>query len=397
MVKGIKFLRAFLFSATLILLCFLIYGFYFVPDEFYSVSGKIESVNEIYYVSYNEDEAKEISADEEERYSVEISFLNVVPVKNSFLTVSSRKYVAVSGELFGLRLYTDGVIIVDTDEVDTETGYVSPSKQAGLEKGDIIYSVDSQRTETSSTVSQIFVASQGKPLKVEYVRNGKHYTTTLSLAYSQSEQKYKAGLWIRDSAAGIGTMTFYDTQTGVFAGLGHGVCDVDTGELLPLSQGDIVSAYVNGCYKGKYGQAGELCGVFNSGSNGTLVVNCETGVYGICDEVSSENILPVSCSYEVKTGYAQIISTVDDSGPQYYDIEITKISSSDSQSKNITIKVTDSKLIEKTGGIVQGMSGSPIIQNGMLVGAVTHVFINDPTQGYAIFAETMLEKAESIS
>lgn len=385
-------------SVTLILLCLLVYGFYAVPDELYCTAGKRDSVNEIYTITYG----KKISGNtdrnigQSEKYEAEVSLLNVIPVKSSSVTVKSRDYVEVSGELFGLRLFTEGVMIVGTDEVDTETGYVSPAKSAGLQKGDVIYAINGKRVKTSQEVSEIFTKAGGSTMTLEYVRGSKHHSVQFTLAYSRSESKFKAGLWIRDSAAGIGTITFYDAATGMFASLGHGVCDVDTGEILPLSNGDIVSAYVSGCYKGKSGKAGELCGVFNREIKGTLMCNCETGVYGKADRISARTLMPVAAKGEIKTGKAQIISTVDKNGPEYYDIEITKITDKSSQNKNMVIRITDSKLIEKTGGIVQGMSGSPIIQNNMLVGAVTHVFVSDPTQGYAIFAETMLEKARSV-
>ena len=191
-------------------------------------------------------------------------------------------------------------------------------------------------------------------------------------------------------------MTFYDAERKTFAALGHGVCDVDTGEILPVFEGDIVNAKVNGCYKGQKGKAGELCGVFSSESKGDLYINCTCGVYGVLDEIPKTDILyPVAFKDEVKKGRAQILSTVDEKGPQMYDIEITKISYENSEDKNLVIKITDEDLLSKTGGIVQGMSGSPIIQNGMLVGAVTHVFIGDPTQGYAIFSRTMLQRMRS--
>ncbi len=395
MVKIIKFFRCLLFTVTFLAIFLVVYGFYTVPDNLYSVTDRLANVNEIYSVSNYE-----IKNDEDNNgrktYNVEISLMNVIPVKNSNLTVNNRKYVSVSGELFGLRLFTDGVIIVDIDKFDSAGGFSSPAEKAGLKKGDVIYSINSVRTKDSATVSQIFQDSAGQELVVEYVREGKHNKTRLTLEYCQSEQKYKAGMWIRDSAAGIGTMTFYNLTNGTFAGLGHGVCDVDTGEILPLSDGDIVSAYVSGCYKGRSGQAGELCGVFNSSTKGLLLDNCKIGVYGTVNEKNESNMMPVATAEEVSQGSAQIICTVDGNGPEAYGIEIVKISSNNSKTKNLTVKITDGKLIEKTGGIVQGMSGSPIIQNGMLVGAITHVFINDPTQGYAIFAETMLEKSESI-
>ena len=399
MVKSIKAIRTVIMSVTFMLLCLLVYGFYAVPDELYCIADKRESVNEIYTITYG----KKISSSgqrnigQSEKYEAEVSLLNVIPVKSSSVTVKSRDYVEVSGELFGLRLFTEGVMIVGTDEVDTETGAVSPAKSAGLQKGDVINSVNGTKVTTSQQLSEIFAAAGSTPLTIGYKRENKHYSIQFSLAYSLSEGKYKAGLWIRDSAAGIGTMTFYDVSTGMFASLGHGVCDVDTGEILPLSDGDIVSAYVNGCYKGKSGKAGELCGVFNAEIKGTLMCNCETGVYGKTENISAKSLMPVAAGSEVKTGKAHIISTVDKNGPEYYEIEITKVTEDSSQNKNMVIKITDSKLTEKTGGIVQGMSGSPIIQNNMLVGAVTHVFISDPTQGYAIFAETMLEKARALS
>lgn len=398
MVKSIKVIRAVMLTVTAVLLCLLVYGFYAVPDELYCISDKRESVNEIYTITYG----KKISSvgqrntGQSEKYEAEVSLLNVIPVKSSSVTVKNRDYVDVSGELFGLRLFTEGVMIVGTDEVDTEMGAVSPAKSAGLQKGDVIYSLNGTKVKTSQQVSEIFLKAGAEPITVEYLRGDKLNTVKFSLAYSASEGKYKAGLWIRDSAAGIGTITFYDVDTGMFASLGHGVCDVDTGEILPLSNGDIVSAYVSGCYKGKSGKAGELCGVFNPEIRGQLLCNCEIGVYGKTDKTGEKSLVPVAAKNEIKTGKAHIISTVDKNGPEYYEIEITKVTDSSSQNKNMVIKVTDNKLIEKTGGIVQGMSGSPIIQDNMLVGAVTHVFVSDPTQGYAIFAETMLEKARSL-
>ncbi len=398
MVKSIKAIRTVLMTVTFVLLCLLVYGFYAVPDELYCIADKRESVNEIYTITYGKKIGSNVQRNigQSEKYEAEVSLLNVIPVKNSSVTVKSRDYVEVSGELFGLRLFTEGVMIVGTDEVDTEMGTVSPAKSAGLQKGDVIYSINGTKVKTSKQVSDIFLKAGAGSMTLEFIRDSNRYSIPFSLAYSVSEGKYKAGLWIRDSAAGIGTMTFYDAGTGMFASLGHGVCDVDTGEILPLSNGDIVSAHISGCYKGKSGKAGELCGVFNPEIKGELLCNCETGVYGKADKISVKKPMPVATKSEVKIGKAHIISTVDKNGPEYYEIEITKVTDNSSQNKNMVIKVTDSKLIEKTGGIVQGMSGSPIIQDNMLVGAVTHVFVSDPSQGYAIFAETMLEKVRAL-
>ena len=391
MVKGIKVLKCLIIAVTVLTLSLTVYGFYTVPDEIYSLKGENIEVNHLYKVTCND----EGYAREEGRYNVNVSLLGAVPIKNSSLTVSSRHYVIPSGEIFGLRLFTEGVVVVRTEEVDTDKGSVSPTKKAGIKVGDIITKLDGNKVTSSNEVSRLFSDTAKNSFSVEFIRDGKHYNTVLNTAYSVSEKKNKAGMWIRDSAAGIGTLTFYEPDSKIFGGLGHGVCDIDTGEILPLSDGDIVSAKVCGCYKGENGKAGELCGSFTGESIGVLYTNDSKGVYGVMTgTLPRQSAIPVARSSEVKTGAAKIISTVDEKGPQYYDIEITKISPTNDENKHMVIKVTDKNLIEKTGGIVQGMSGSPIIQNGMLVGAVTHVLINDPQRGYGIFAQTMIENAE---
>ncbi len=398
MVKAVKTLRNTLLTVTLFLLMALVYGFYTVPDEIVTQSSKPTNVSYIYTLTYEDNLSLSRNKEKNKRdtYNVNVSFLNIIPVKNSSLKVSERDYVAISGELFGIRLFTEGIIVVGVDEVETAKGKVNPSKAAGLQKGDVILSIDSVKVRSCNQVSEIIEKSGGKAMKLQLRRKDKVFFTDFKAAYSDSEGKYKAGIWIRDSAAGIGTMTFRDAETGMFASLGHGVCDVDTGEILPVYEGDIVNAAVNGCYMGQRGKAGELCGVFSSESKGILYLNCQCGVYGRMNEKLTEKMLyPVAFNDEVQKGKAQIVSTVDETGPQVFDIEITKISKDNSDGKNLVIKVVDEKLLSKTGGIVQGMSGSPIIQNGMLVGAVTHVFINDPTQGYAIFSRTMLSRMKS--
>ena len=395
MVKGIKFVKNLIIAVTVITLFLMVYGFYTVPDEIYGVSGENIRVNNLYTVTYRQGDFKRDadSAGNSGRYNAKVNLFNAIPIKNSSLTVSDRHYVVPSGEIFGLRLFTDGVLIIRTETVDTDIGNVSPCDMAGLKKGDVILKVNGKKAESSNALSDIFSKGDETVFEIEYERDGKKYKTTLNTYYSVSQSKYKAGMWIRDSAAGIGTMTFYNPVTGAFAGLGHGVCDIDTGEMLPFSDGDIVSARITGCYKGERGKAGELCGVFSYDTIGVLLSNNQKGVYGVITKVNSaDKAIPIALSHEVKEGKAEIISTIDESGPCRYDVEISKINTSSSENKNMVIKITDEKLIEKTGGIVQGMSGSPIIQDGMLIGAVTHVLVNDPTRGYGIFAEIMIEK-----
>ena len=398
MAKTILFIRGILLTVTAVFLAALIYGFYAVPDEIISVREKPANVSFVYTLTYEESKLREKIQSQEkgDTYDVNVSFLKILPVKNSSLTVSERDYVAISGELFGLRLFTEGIIIVGIDEVKTAKGNISPARKAGLQKGDVIISIDNVKVKSCNEVSEIIEKSSGRVMKLKCSRKGKTFETDFRTAYSETEGKYKAGIWIRDSAAGIGTRAFFDPERKTFAALGHGVCDVDTGEILPVFEGDIVKADVNGCYKGQKGKAGELCGVFSSESKGVLYLNSKCGVYGeLFSLPETDTLYPVAFNDEVKKGKAQIVSTVDEKGPQLYDIEITKISEENSEDKNLVIKITDDDLLSKTGGIVQGMSGSPVIQDGKLVGAVTHVFINDPTQGYAIFSRTMLQKMRS--
>ncbi len=397
MYKAIKFLKYSLFTVTLSFLLIIVYSFFTVPDQLYSLSDEEVRVNDFYTVSYSEsDVARLRQGSKKGSYTVEIKLFNAIPIKSSSLTVTDRRYVAISGQIIGLRLFTDGVLIVGIDSVETSDGTVSPGEEAGLKNGDIICSINGISTVSAAGVNDLISGSEGRVLEIEYVRDSRRLKTRLTPAFSVSEQKYRGGMWVRDSAAGIGTMTFYDKTTGEFAALGHAVCDIDTGEILPLSNGDIVSAGITGCTKGRSGKAGELCGTFTSYTIGELYKNTERGIFGVLTSTASvfcTEEMPVATASEINKGAAQIVSTVDSSGPQYYDIQITKISKEDSDYKNMVIEVTDPELIEKTGGIVQGMSGSPIVQNGRLVGAVTHVLVNDPSRGYGIFIENMLDAA----
>ena len=400
MVKGIRFIKNLIIAVTVITLFLMVYGFYTVPDEIYGVSGENIRVNNLYTVTCRQGDVKRdmYTAEKEGRYNVRVSLFNTIPIKNSSLTVSDRHYVVPSGEIFGLRLFTEGVLIIKTETVDTAQGNISPCDMAGLKKGDVILKVDGTTVVSSNALSEILSRGDKNAFEIEYERNSRIRKTVLNTYYSVSQCKYKAGMWIRDSAAGIGTMTFYDPLTGAFAGLGHGVCDIDTGEMLTFSDGDIVSAKITGCYKGEKGKAGELCGVFSGNTIGMLLSNNSIGVYGVIPVKKAQaEPIPVAMSYEVQEGKAQIISTVDDSGICRYEVEISRINPSSAENKNMVIKITDAKLIEKTGGIVQGMSGSPIIQNGKIVGAVTHVLVNDPTKGYGIFAETMVKMMSELT
>ncbi len=320
----------------------------------------------------------------------EIMLLNIIPIKKATIINSKRKYVVLGGDLFGIKMYTDGVIIVDVDDVETDDGIKNPAKNAGIKIGDIVKSVDGVTVTSTSHFSKILQNSKGKKIKITLLRNGKQITVNFKTLKEAYTGKYRAGLWVRDSAAGLGTISFYNPENNSFGGLGHAIYDVDTNEIMPLKYGEMCNVTINGVYKSSKGSIGELSGILDSESIGTVCINGETGVYGFscCPQ---NDLIPVAVKQEVKEGKAQIVCTVNEK-TEFYDIEITRIfSKPNSINKDMIIKITDNRLLSLTGGIVQGMSGSPIIQNGMFVGAVTHVFVNNPRQGYAILAEKMLE------
>ncbi len=398
------------FSLLGLLIASVIFVFVFlgektIPDSIHLLENEEINVNGIYSLKNSQEgdairsanSQNSTSSKDDESYTVDISVLNTIPVKSSRVTVSKRQYVVPSGEIFGIKIFTDGVLVVGMDDVFTDTGAVNPAKEAGMKIGDVILSVDGCTMDSAAALSEALkVASDSVQMQIR--RNGKEMSVELKLAVSQNDGQRKAGLWVRDSTAGVGTMTFYNPESGFFGGLGHAICDVDTGTVMPFKSGVAVETEISGCYKGSTGITGELCGVFQESNIGELYSNGDTGVYGRLEEYDQSAVpLPVATKNEVKTGYAQIISTIDDTGPHYYDIQIVKVyPNSDENGKNMIIEVTDSALIEKTGGIIQGMSGSPIIQNGMLVGAVTHVFVNNALQGYGIFADTMLQSEKSV-
>ncbi len=325
----------------------------------------------------------------------EIELLNIIPVKSIQITNSKRKYVVPGGEIFGIKLYTDGVIIVDTDVVETNTGIVNPAEKSGLMIGDIIKKIDGVEIESTKHLTKILEKSQGNEMVIMVVRNNKEVNVVFRTYKDSISGKYKAGLWVRDSTAGLGTVTFYNPENNSFAGLGHPIYDVDTKSIMPMKNGEMAEASIKGLYKSSNGSVGELCGLLSGRTKGTLCLNCDEGIYGFTTCRKTET-LPLAVRQEIVEGDAQIICTIDNSGPQYFDVKIIKIySNSTAVNKDMIVKITDNDLLNKTGGIVQGMSGTPIIQNGFLVGAITHVFVNEPTQGYAIFAERMYETSVS--
>ena len=292
---------------------------------------------------------------------------------------------------FGVKLHTDGVLVVNVCDVRSSTAGKRPAMDAGIKKGDMIVLINGEKIQSGAQVCRLCEESGGEPMKITVMRAGKSKTLTVA-PVKNADGEYKLGMWIKDSAAGIGTVTFVDPQTYMFGGLGHGICESSSGGLLPISYGTVEDVVLSGINIGKAGVPGELKGYFTGEKTGKLIKNTSSGVYGAYSAVPQEikdSLYPVGSRNDVHEGKAYVICTIDTSGRKSYEIEISAINSS-ADSKNFTVTVTDESLIAATGGIVQGMSGSPIIQDGKLVGAVTHVLIGDPKSGYGIFIENML-------
>lgn len=301
------------------------------------------------------------------------------------------------GVAFGVRFQTDGLIVIGFSDVVTDSGKCNPAYDAGLREKDIITDVNGRSVVSATELTEAVESFGGKEIKIGYKRNGKGHTAYVTPVYSSAEGRYKTGLLIRDSGAGIGTVTFIDPENMFFGGLGHGICDSDTGALVPMTRGSVLDVKVSGIAKGTPGAPGEIKGYFASGKTGTLMSNTRCGVYGYLSQLPKDltsEPLPLGSREDIKEGDAYIYCTLDEGGVGKYGVSISAIDRSANGNKCFSIKVTDPALIEKTGGIIQGMSGSPVIQNGKLVGAVTHVLINDPTTGYGIFIENMLNAAQ---
>lgn len=330
-------------------------------------------------------------------YQVTLALGGWLPVRTIRAVVTERPTVTVCGTPFGVKMFSEGALVVGFSDVNTAAGPENPAKAAGLRLGDRVIRIGSTATEDNDAVKQALEAAQGGAVEVVYVRSGEQRQTSLTPVWDASSAQWRAGMWVRDSSAGVGTLTFADEEKGVFAGLGHPISDSDTGESIALRSGEIVPCQITGCSKGTAGSPGELKGRFLSAhAIGTIRINGENGVYGSTRAQFAGQKMEVAFAQEVEAGDAEIWTTTSGETPRAYRVKIEKISDADPR-RNMVLRVVDRELLAQTGGIVQGMSGSPIVQNGRLVGAVTHVLVNDPTRGYGIFAQTMLEQAERVT
>lgn len=395
MKKAIRIIDGIFALCLIIIYSFIVFGNIVLPDKIEAYSTKkieyksVYSVenNSLYQVDY-QNSSKVLPVEND------IKLLGIIPVKTTSIIQSKPKKVSVSGESFGIKLYTDGVIIVGIRDVETDKGKCNPAKEAGLEKGDIIIEINGKKVYSADSVTNILNDNNGKDYKITVKRNGNYKEFLLKPAYSSSQGCYKVGLWVRDSTAGVGTITYYDKSNNTVSALGHPITDVDTNEIMPILDGEAVRATVTRIYKSKAGEAGSLCCEFTNDIIGTLKKNCQSGIYGkyTCT-LKNTYEYEVASPNEIVRGPVQILCTIDSGKAKFYNAQISRISYRENKKgKNMVVKITDERLLEKTGGIVQGMSGSPIIQNGKLVGALTHVIVDSPEKGYAIFAQDMVDE-----
>ncbi len=340
----------------------------------------------------SQDERVTISAEAGGQTSVTFSLLGLIPVHETRVNVVEERTLIPGGQAVGVALKTRGVLVVS-----------DAAKGRALRAGDVILSADGKNVESTKALSEQVGTAQTDTVRLEVLRGGQTITVDAHAEPDPSDGRRKLGVWVRDSTAGVGTLTYIDPANQAYGALGHAIVDADTGRLLAAREGAILHASIVGVTKGQSGKAGELKGNFLKAGEqiGSLMENCEYGIYGVLDDMPENLLYPqglrAGARSAVHTGMASIIATVDADGPQEYGVEIVRcFAQSEPSQKGMILRVTDERLLEKTGGIVQGMSGSPILQDGRIIGAVTHVYLSDATQGYGMYIEWMLEKSDAM-
>lgn len=368
-----------------------------IPDSFMlEPQQQLELVNMPYLSPLKQSGAKAAQAAKEE--SQTLALFGMIPVKTVHTVRQQAEKVTVCGTPFGIKMFADGAMVVGFSDIYTQQGWRNPGKEAGLRMGDVLVEMDGIPATGNAQVQQAVEQAKGNPIEVLYTRNGEQNKTSIQPVKDAEKDIWRIGVWVRDSSAGIGTLTFVHQQQGVYGGLGHSISDSDTGEQIGLLSGEIVPVEITGVKKGTVGTPGELQGKFSGQIMGDIQLNGANGVYGFMGASPAGMVFSVANKQQVRKGKAVILTTIDETGPHAYEVEIEQAKLAGRQpNRDLLVKITDKTLLEKTGGIVQGMSGSPIVQDGKLVGAVTHVLVNDPTRGFGIFAENMVSTALSLT
>lgn len=333
-----------------------------------------------------------------------LNLFEKLPLKSINVAVLPKTKVIPVGNIAGVKLYTSGVLVVGMSEIEGKDNKIyKPYENTGIKEGDTITKINNKNISSTDELIDSVNKSNGDTIEVTYIQNEQKKECSIT-PVKTNENEYKIGLWVRDSAAGVGTVTFYEPSTKTFGALGHGIADIDTGELLNIASGEFVTTRVLNITKGEKGNPGKIQGTIeNQQTIGEISKNTGFGIYGKVDNIASLEIdaskeMEVALRDEIKLGKAKILCSLDNKNVQEYEIEIKKIYKENNyNNKSMEIEITDESLINKTGGIIQGMSGSPIIQNGKFIGAVTHVLVNNPKEGYAVFGDLMLKQSKEVS
>ncbi|KAB3537395.1 SpoIVB peptidase [Alkaliphilus pronyensis] len=419
--------RLFKSALATLLIIFLFYALVFeirnnLPTEYNIQIGESHTINTTFpfFLSFDEtiadiveiktinNEASNFLSNEIQLKSLEkgtkelrYNIFGLIPYKTVRVNVVPKTYLYPGGQSIGVRLNTEGVLIVGIAEIQDNMGVRHNLAEGnGIRIGDSLMAINGEAVENKYHVIELLQNSNGEEVKLTIKRDDKYFDTTIKPVKSVDDEKYKLGFWVRDKTAGVGTLTFFHEESKKFGALGHAITDIETGKILSVKDGEIIKSKVVSIQEGKKGRPGEIRGLFYELDKplGKLYINSIHGIYGeLINNISNNEYLkPLEIAYqhEITEGPAYILTTLDDNKVEKYSIEIVKINNqSKANTKSMIIRVTDPKLLEKTGGIVQGMSGSPIIQKGKLVGAVTHVLINDPTSGYGIFIQWMVDES----
>ena len=335
--------------------------------------------------------------------TVKLSLFQNIFLKDINIDVLPKTKVIPVGGIAGIKLYTSGVLVVGMSEIQgIDNKKYKPYASSGIEEGDTIISINNKKVETTEELVKQVNASQGKDLGIEYIHGEQTIACSIKPVQT-SKTEYKLGLWVRDSAAGVGTVTFYEPSTKSFGALGHGITDIDTEKLIDISSGEFVTTKILNVVKGESGNPGKIQGTVDNQKNiGIISKNTKFGIYGKVDNITNLNInankeMEVALREEIKIGKATIMCSLENGKIEEYEVEIEKIYRDNNyDNKSMLIKVTDERLLEKTGGIIQGMSGAPLIQNGKFCGAITHVLVNHPDEGYAVFGDIMIKQMKTV-
>lgn len=396
-----EILKRVLFILILVIIYVYVCNISMLPNDIILMQGETLRLKTIFGLNVQNEETMQASSnlnnsivEETGKMNLNLNLFNLFSVKNVTVNVIPKTTVIPIGKAIGMKLYTKGVLVVGMSEIEGQ----KPYENSGIETGDKIIEINDTKINTTDELIECVNNSKGKSVEIKYISNNQEEIASIE-PVKTSNNEYKLGLWVRDAAAGVGTLTFYEPSTGEFGALGHGINDVDTYDLIDIASGELVSTDIIDIVKGEDGSPGEIRGTIDNGYTlGKIYKNTGFGIYGSINNIAKLNLfhsqeLEVANRNEITTGKAEIICELENGKSQSYEIEIERIFLDNNQNnKSMLIKVTDEELLEKTGGIIQGMSGAPIIQNGKFIGAVTHVLVNDAKTGYAVFADLMIKQ-----